>query len=45
MLNTVEDATLLTKRDQLMMISWLPAQKMIFPWVSSKNTIFGQLLG
>ena len=30
MLNTVEDATLLTKRDQLMMTSWLPAQKMIF---------------
>ena len=30
MLNTVEDATLLTKRDHLMMTSLLPAQKMIF---------------
>ena len=30
MLNTVEDATLLTKRDPLMMTSLVPAQKVIF---------------
>ena len=30
MLNTVEDATLLTKRDRLMMTSLVTAQKVIF---------------
>ena len=30
LINTVEDATLLTKRDHLKMISLLPAQKVIF---------------
>ena len=40
MLNTVDDATLLTKRDQLMMTSWLPAQKMIFLYRSLQKTQF-----